>query len=155
MKELQHLRLLPLFLLAFLTAGPVYADNWVSLSGAETLRGLISGTTVEIELKPGVTANGEYFANGTAKIEAWGETFLRTWQVSSDDQVCYSSATETNCYTFEQNLDVPGEYRTRHTETGDLTVLRISGTDPKIATRDTAPDSEGGLGSPSAQDIAA
>ncbi len=72
-----------------------------------------------------------------------------------DDQVCYSSATETNCYTFEQNLDVPSEYRTRHTETGDLTVFRISGTDPKIVTRDMAPDSEGGLGSPSAQDIAA
>ena len=147
--------LLQLFLLAVSTPGPVYADNWVSISGAETLRELVSDITVEIELKPGVTANGEYYADGTAKIEAWGETFLRTWQVSGDDQVCYSSATETNCYTFEQNLDVPGEYRTRHTETGDLTVFRISGTDPKIATRDTAPDSDGGLGSPSAQDIAA
>ena len=147
--------LLPVFLLAVSMAKPVCADNWVNISGAETLRELVSGTTVEIELKPGVTANGEYYADGTAKIEAWGETFLRTWQVSGDDQVCYSSATETNCYTFEQNLDVPGEYRTRHTETGDLTVFRISGTDPKIATRDTAPDSDGGLGSPSAQDIAA
>lgn len=147
--------LLPLFLLAVSTPGPAYADNWVSISGAETLRVLVSGTIVEIELKPGVTASGEYYADGTAKIEAWGETFLRTWQVSGDDQVCYSSATETNCYTFEQNLDVPGEYRTRHTETGDLTVFRISGTEPKIATRDTAPDSDGGLGSPSAQDIAA
>ncbi len=156
MHPLMDLRaLLPLFLVAVSMAGPVYADNWVRLSGAETLRGLISGTTVEIELKPGVTANGEYYADGTARIEAWDETFLRTWQVSGDDQVCYSSATETNCYTFEQNLDVPGEYRTRHTETGDLTVLRISGTDPKIATRETAPDSDGGLGSPSAQDIAA
>ena len=147
--------LLPVFLLAVSMAKPVCADNWVNISGAETLRELVSGTTVEIELKPGVTANGEYYADGTAKIEAWGETFLRTWQVSGDDQVCYSSATETNCYTFEQNLDVPGEYRTRHTETGDLTVFRIRGTDPKIATRDTAPDSDGGLGSPSAQDIAA
>ena len=76
-------------------------------------------------------------------------------QVRGDDQVCYSSATETNCYTFEQNLDVPGEYRTRHTETGDLTVIRIIGTDPKIATRNTVPDSDGGLGSPSAAEIAA
>ena len=147
--------LLPLFLLAASTPGLAYADNWVSISGEETLRELVSGTIVEIELKPGVTANGEYYADGTAKIEAWGETFLRTWQVSGDDQVCYSSATETNCYTFEQNLDVPGEYRTRHTETGDLTVFHIRGTEPKIVTRDTAPDSDGGLGSPSAQDIAA
>ncbi len=156
MHPLMDLRaLLPLFFLAVSTPGPVYADNWVSLSGAETLRELVSGTTVELELKAGVTANGEYYADGTAKIEAWGETFLRTWQVSGDDQFCYSSAAETNCYTFEQNLDAPGEYRIRHTETGDLTVVRIRGTDPKIATRDTAPDSDGGLGAPSAAEIAA
>ena len=147
--------LLPLVLLAVSTAKLAYADNWVSLSGAETLRELVTGTHAEIELKPDVTARGKYYADGTATIEAWGETFLRTWQVSGDDQVCYSSVTETDCYTFEQNLDVPGEYRSRHTERGDLTVFRIIGTDPKIATRDTVPDSDGGLGSPSAEEIAA
>lgn len=147
--------LLLLVLLAVSTAKPAYADNWVSLSGADTLRELVTGTNVEIELMPGVTASGQYNADGTATIEAWDETFLRTWQVSGDDQVCYSSAMETDCYTFEQNLDVPGEYRTRHTETGDLAVIRIIGTDPKIATRDTVPDSDGGLGSPSAAEIAA
>ncbi len=146
--------LLLLFLLSVSGPRPVYADDWASLSGAETLRELVSGTTAEIQLKPGVTASGEYDADGTATIEAWGETFLRTWQVSGDDQVCYSSATETDCYTFEQNLDVPGEYRTRHTETGDLSVFLIVGTDPKIATRVTVPDSDGGLGSPSAEEIA-
>jgi len=147
--------LLPLLLLAVSMAKPAYADNWVGLSGADTLRELVTGTNVEIELMPGVTASGQYNADGTATIEAWDETFLRTWQVSGDDQVCYSSAMETDCYTFEQNLDVPGEYRTRHTETGDLVVIRIIGTDPKIATRDTVPDSDGGLGSPSAAEIAA
>ncbi len=147
--------LLLLVLLAMSMAKPAYADNWVSLSGADTLRELVTGTNVEIELMPGVTASGQYNADGTATIEAWDETFLRTWQVSGDDQVCYSSAMETDCYTFEQNLDVPGEYRTRHTETGDLAVIRIIGTDPKIATRDTVPDSDGGLGSPSAAEIAA
>ncbi len=147
--------LLPLVLLAVSMAKPAYADNWVGLSGADTLRELVTGTNVEIELMPDVTASGEYSADGTAKIEAWGETFLRTWQVSGDDQVCHSSVTETDCYTFEQNLEVPGEYRIRHTETGDLTVLRIIGTDPKVATRDSVPDSDGGLGSPSAEEIAA
>ncbi len=144
-----------LVLLAVSTAKPAYADNWRGISGAVTLRELVTDMTVEIELKPGVTATGEYYANGTARIEAWGETFLRNWHVSGDDQVCYSSLTETNCYTFEQNLDVPGEYRIRHTETGDLTAIRISEADPKIVTRDTVPDSDGGLGSPSAEEIAA
>ncbi len=114
-----------LVLLAVSTAKPAYADNWRGISGAVTLRELVTDMTVEIELKPGVTATGEYYANGTARIEAWGETFLRNWHVSGDDQVCYSSATGTECYTFEQNLDVPGEYRIRHTETGDLTAIRI------------------------------
>jgi hypothetical protein len=134
--------------------GPTYADNWVGLSGAETLREFVSGAKVEIDLKPGVTATGEYFGDGTAKIEAWGETFPRTWELRGDDQVCYMSATETNCYTYEQNLAVPGEYRARHVETGELTAFRVSGTDPRIVTRDVVPDDEGGLGSPSAQDIA-
>ena len=53
---------------------------------------LVSGATAEIELKPGVTAVGKYNANGTAEIEAWNETFRRTWSVKGDDQVCYSDA---------------------------------------------------------------
>ena len=145
----------PLILLAVVTPRPAYGDNWESLTGAETLRELITGTMAEIELMPDVTALGRYDADGTATIEAWGETFLRTWEVRGDDQVCYSSVTETDCYTFEQNLDVPGEYRIRHMETGDLTVIRIIGTGSKFATRDTVPDSDGGLGSPSAEEIAA
>jgi len=144
-----------LMIMAFVTTGPAYADNWAGLSGAETLRELVSGASAEIKLKEGVVAIGEYYEDGTAKIEAWGETFARTWEVRGDDQVCYSSETETNCYTFEQNLDVPGEYRVRHIETGELIAFRVSGTDQRVMTRDTVPDDDGGLGAPSAQDIAA
>jgi hypothetical protein len=146
--------LLPVVSLLAAMNGPVYAANWASLSGEETLREFVSGTRAEIDLRPGVTATGEYHADGTAKIEAWGETFPRTWELRGDDQVCYTSVTETNCYTYEQNLDAPGEYRARHVETGQLTVFRVSGTDPRIVTRDGMPDDEGGPGSPSAEDIA-
>jgi len=149
--------LLPVVCLVCLLAamnGSVYAANWASLSGEETLREFISGTRAEIDLRPGVTATGEYYADGTADIEAWGETFPRTWKLFGDDQVCYMSVTETHCYTYEQNLDAPGEYRARHVETGEIFTFRVSGTDPKIATRDIAPDDEGGPGSPSANDIA-
>jgi hypothetical protein len=115
----------------------------------------VSNKTVEIEIRPGVIAIGEYYEDGTAKIEAWDETFLRTWEVRGDNQVCYSSATETNCYTFEQNLSAPDEYRIRHVETGELTSFRVSGADLHMVTRETIPDDEGGMGAPSAQDIAA
>jgi hypothetical protein len=145
---------LRVLLIVFVTTGSAYADNWADLSGAETLREFVAGATAEIELKAGVVAIGEYYKDGSAKIEAWGESFPRTWEVRGDDRVCYTSATETNCYTFEQNLDVPGEYRSRHVETGELILFRVRGTDPRIITRDVAPDDEGGLGAPSAQDIA-
>jgi len=135
-------------------SGSTYAENWTSLSGTETLRGFVSGARAEIVLKPDVTAIGEYFADGTAKIAAWGEIFPRTWEVRGDNQVCYMSETETNCYTYEQNLEAPLEYRARHVETGELIEFRLSGTDPRIITRVEAPDDEGGPGSPSAQDIA-
>ena len=144
-----------LIVMTFVTTEPAYADNWADLSGAETLRKFVAGASAEIELRQGVVAIGEYYEDGTAKIEAWGETFARTWEVRGDDQVCYSSETETNCYTFEQNLDVPGEYRVRHIETGELIAFRVSGTDRRVMTRDTVPDDDGGLGAPSAQDIAA
>jgi hypothetical protein len=140
-------------LLAVMT-GPTHAADWAELSGEETLSEFVEDAKVEIDLMPGVTATGEYYADGTAKIEAWGETFPRTWEVRGDDQVCYMSVTETNCYSFEQNLDAPGEFRARHVETGELITFHVSGTDPRIVTRDMAPDDEGGLGSPSADDIA-
>ena len=76
-----------------------YADNWQPLTGADTLQQLVSGATAEIELRPGVTAVGKYNANGSAEIEAWNETFRRTWAVKGDDQVCYSDV-ETNCFSF-------------------------------------------------------
>ena len=74
-------------LLAVMT-GPTYAANWANLSGAETLRELVSGARAEIDLMPGVTATGDYNADSSAKIEAWGETFPRTWELRGDDQVC-------------------------------------------------------------------
>jgi len=148
------LRAMQLVCLLAVMTGPTYAANWAELSGEETLREFVSGARAEIELRPGVTATGEYYADGTAKIEAWGETFPRTWELSGDDQVCYMSVTETNCYTFEQNLDAPGEYRARHVETGEQFTFQVSETDPQIVTRDMAPDDEGGPGSPSAEDIA-
>ncbi len=133
----------------------VGADEWAPFEGAEQLRDLVAGATAEIELKPGHVAVGQYRADGTATITAWGETFERTWEVRGDDQVCYSSNRETNCYTFEHNLDVPGEYRVRHVETGELRVFRVMEGDTEVITTVTVPDGEGGLGEPSASEVAA
>ena len=93
------------------------AENWQPLTGADTLQELVAGATAEIQLTPGVIAIGKYNADGTAEIEAWNETFRRTWSVKGDDQVCYSDV-ETNCFSFEKNLDDPAKFRARNTATG-------------------------------------
>lgn len=142
-------------LLALSVAGTVHAESWSQLTGADTLRGFVSDATVRIEVSPGDYAIGRYRSDGTASIEFWGETFDRTWSVRDDRQVCYSSLTETNCYTIEQDQDRPGTYRARNVETGESRVFHVEDAGPRVVTRDAPADSEGGLGAPSAADVAA
>jgi len=144
-----------LLLVSIWVTRPAYADNWTEFTGAEVLREFVSDTSAEIELRPGVTALGQYNADGTAEILAWNETFYRTWKVVGEDQVCYTALDVTNCFTFERNLDVPGEYRAKNVKTGNLIVFHVSETETAVASRVAEADSEGGLGSPSAAEIAA
>ena len=144
------------FVLLISSAGVcLHAEEWAPFVGAEQLRDLVAGATAEIEMKPGHVAVGQYRADGTATITAWGETYERTWEVVGDDRVCYSSDRETNCYTFETNADTPGEYRARHVETGEIRIFRVTEADSEVVTADTAPGGEGGLGAPSAAEVAA
>ena len=142
------------FLFVCMASSLAYAANWQPLTGADTLQKLVSGATAEIELTPGVTAVGTYHADGTAEIEAWNETFRRTWSVKGDDQVCYSDL-ETNCFSFEKNLDDPAQYRARNVETGEVFMFRVTDAKAGTFTRETPADSEGGFGSPSAAEVAA
>jgi len=103
---------------------------------------------------PGVTAVGKYNADGTAEIEAWNETFRRTWEVKGDDQVCYSDM-ETNCFSYEKNLDDPAEFRSSNVATGEVFVFRVTDAETDTFTRETPAGNEGGLGSPSAAEVAA
>ncbi len=145
---------LPLLLVCAITqAAP--ADNWQPVTGASTLRDLVSGATAEITPTPGVTATGTYNADGTARIEAWNETFKRTWRVEGDDRVCYSSSIATHCYRFEQNVDVPGEYRSIQVDTGEAVAFRIVDAVAEPVDAAAPDDEDGGLGSPSAAEFAA
>ena len=142
-------------LLASFTFSPlVNADNWQPITGAEALQQLVSGATAEIELQPGVTAVGKYYADGTAEIEAWNETFQRTWAVKGDDQVCYTGV-KTNCFSFEKNLDDKAEFRASNVATAEVFVFRVTDAETDTFTRETPAGNEGGLGSPSAAEVAA
>src|SRR5210317_737284 len=111
----------------------VHAANWSAVTGEEKLTNLVSGATAKIEINPDVSATGKYFADGTAKIEAWGETYDRTWRVKGDDQVCYTSFTETECFTFEQDLENPESYRVRNVDTGSYVYFRLEPGEMRIA----------------------
>jgi hypothetical protein len=133
----------------------VHAATWSPVTGEEKLTKLVSGATAKIEINPDVTATGKYFADGTAKIEAWGETYDRTWRVKGDDQVCYSSFTDTECFTFEQDLENPESYRVKNLDTGSYVYFRVEPGEMRIATGELPDDGAGGLARPSAEDIAA
>lgn len=133
-----------------------FAENWEAMDGADTLHKFVAGATAEITLMPGVTAVGKYKVDGTAEIKAWNETFLRRWAVKGEDRVCYSSDEETNCFRFEKNLDDPGAYRSQNVKTNEWVVFRIvEGGEGAFSGEAPVEDDAGGLGSPSAAEIAA
>lgn len=154
-KSMMHRVTHATLLFACAVSPAAFADNSQPLTGASTLQEFVSGATAEIQLKPGVTAVGTYHADGTAEIEAWNETFQRTWAVKGDDQVCYSSELETNCFSFEKNSEDPNEFRSRNVNTGEVVVFRTMDPETRTYDRENPPDEEGGLASPSAADIAA
>ena len=135
-------RILAMLLAAGAASPLTYAENCQPFTGADTLQQLVSGATAEIELKPGVIAVGRYNADGTAEIEAWNDKFPRIWSVKDDDQVCYSNV-ETNCYTFEQNVDEPGEYRATNVKSGEVFVFRVTDPETRTFSRETPPNDEG------------
>ena len=49
---------------------------------------------------------------------------------------------------------MPGEYRSRNVETGEVITFRFSETEPSVVTRAAVPDDEGGFGAPSAKEVA-
>lgn len=148
-------RLFCIALLAGSTCQLAHAENWYTVTGASALEQLVSGASAEIEVKPGVMAIGHYHADGSAEIEAWGETFLRTWKVLGEDQVCYTSELDTNCFRFERNLDEPTQYRASNVDDGDTVVFSIQEGHANVVERDSPADDEGGLAAPSAAEIAA
>jgi len=111
------------------------ANDWQPLVGSKQLRDFVSGARAVISVRPDLTAVGVYNADGTASLEAWGETFERTWLVRGEDQVCYSSALETNCYRFERSLSDPGRFRAIHVETAEVTNFHIVNKDSEEFSR--------------------
>jgi len=53
-------------------------DEWVHVTGADTLRNFMKGRTAVRKLPDGEVTRGEYFADGTGVVREYGASFSRT-----------------------------------------------------------------------------
>lgn len=108
-------------------AQPILAqsDKWVPITGADALRKLISGLSVERDLPRGEKSTGEYRADGTGVVRQYGATFKRTWEIKGDNQFCIFSRKTSLCYTLERNADDPNLYRAKEVTSGKLAEFRV------------------------------
>jgi hypothetical protein len=148
-----------LTLLAFLWAVglPAVAQDaeWEQVTGAETLRSFMSGLQAERKARGGSIHSAEYLAEGTGVLNAWGETFARTWKVRGEDQICITAGGEENCFYLDKKVGTSDRYRVRFVATGQVRRFRVS--EGTAVSEDTPADvgAEGGAAAASANEMAA
>jgi hypothetical protein len=137
------------------TAVIVQANEWIPVTGAETLKEFMSGIKVERTLAGGEISRGEYFSDGTGTLFSWSAQIPRTWEVKGDNQICISAERSVNCFQFEHNSDNLNLYRALDVETGEIAEFEV--TNGKIIVKAEAKDSGsgGGAAAPSADELAA
>ena len=140
---------------AVLTHAHAEPSTWQPVTGAEALRGLMSGTKAERELPSGEISRGEYFPNGTGILHAWGASIARTWSVMGEDQVCITAERDEQCYQFELNSTDPAIYRARDASTDETVEFRITEGTAVALDRDKGKDDQGSAATPSASELAA
>lgn len=126
--------------------------EWVPVTGADALRDVMSGLTAERELPSGEIARGEYAADGTGVVHAWGASVPRTWSVEGEDRLCITARSETLCYQLERNAADDNLYRALAVATGEVTEFRLS---DKVASTGGEAGNQGGVAEPSAAELAA
>jgi hypothetical protein len=138
--------------LAVALAPAVFAQDWQAVTGEDELRALFSDTVMTASLKEGVTAEATYNADGTGELQAWGDTFPRSWQIKGQDQVCIGIDEQLQCFNIEKDAD-SGRYRARNVASGDSIDFDVTG--HEIAVDDIPETNSGGASQPSAEEVAA
>ncbi len=142
-------------LLVMATAFMAQANEWLPVTGAETLKNYMSGMKAERTLPNGEISRGEYFPDGTGMLYAWGAQIQRTWEVKGDDQICVTARGETICYQLERNSDNPNLYRARDIATGKVTEFEVTEDTTVVKAEPKDTGSGGDAAAPSADELAA
>ncbi len=102
----------------------------------------------------GEVSRGEYRADGTGTLYAWGEEFPRTWSIENGEIICINEVRYSRCYQIEQNSADPELYRARDEATGVLTEFRLTTDGVARLTEPAVPGDAGAPGAVSAQEMA-
>jgi hypothetical protein len=137
------------------TAALAQNDDWAPMTGANALREFMSGLTAERTLPNGELSRGEYRADGTGILRAWGATIPRTWEIEGDDQLCVTAEGETQCYRLDKSTTVPDLYRARSVTTGAVYEFTVTGRVARaLADEKGVPPEAGATGGPAAPSAA-
>jgi hypothetical protein len=101
------------------------ASDWIPVKGEGALRVLFADTVVTR-----TNVVGEYCADGTGVVIAWGERFPRSWSIQSDEVACVSSSEGRVCYSFERHATDGERFRARDVETGNRDEIELSYREP-------------------------
>ncbi len=142
-------------LLVLNAATVAQANEWIPVTGAETLKNFMSVMKAQRTLVNGEISRGEYFPDGTGTLFAWGAEIPRTWEVKGDDQVCVTARGETICYRLERNSDNPNLYRARDVTTGKVAEFEVTEGTTVVKAEPKDIGSSGGAAAPSADELAA
>jgi len=131
--------------------------DWQPITGAQALKAFMSGRVVTVQESKDSVRRGEYRADGTGTLYAWGGEFDRSWEVKGEDQVCVEGDPVSACYRFEKNSSDPLLYRATDVSTGAVTELReeAPGGTSVVAGAGPADPNQGGAAAPSATELAA
>lgn len=130
-------------------------EQWTLVTGADTLRDFMSGLTAERTLAGGEVAKGVYSADGTGLLTEWGASFSRAWEVKGDDQICFSSASESGCFLLEKSSAATDLYRVKAVISGQVSEFRVIGRRAVATGAPAKSDPKGGAAKASAAEIAA
>ena len=140
-------------LLLVCTGSSAQGNNWQPVTGAQALQAFMSGRVLTIQESRDSLRRGEYRADGTGTLHAWGAQFDRNWEVKGEDQICINGDPVSACYRLEKNSDDPLLFRVTEVSTGAVTEMReeASGGTSVVSAAGPADANQGGAAAPSAE----
>ena len=136
----------------------VWAETWVPINKPGQLKELIGGVTVEYTHDNGEKATATYNEDGEGSLTVGRIVFPRKWAIVGDDKACYTSEIEkeSKCFTFDQNIDDPTQYRATNVRTQISNQFRVVDAQSiELAKTSAAAAGAGNFGAPSSAEIAA